>query len=195
MTNNRAVYESLLAEYSNHEMAIALLQQYRPYVEMVPSIRRAQESLIALPLPVVKLRQPVSQHYVQQFAAINSGDTAVLLPCDLAYLLCDPEWKIKMGGEIIIMIHRPDEHFSDLLGRWRQTQVLLDCDYEWVMPNYYRQIITEGGDRMYPLFVLTGASDERIGRGLAGAHLPFVVANALAPEPTPASTLSTGDVS
>lgn len=195
MTNLRAVYELLLAEYSNHEMAIALLQQYRPYVEMVPSIRRSRESLIALPLPVVKLRQPAHQYLSQQFTPISSGSTTVLLTCDLAYLLCDPEWKIKMGGEIIVIIQRPDEHFSDLLGRWRQTQVLLDCDYEWVMPNYYRQIITEGSDRMYPLFVLTADSDEQISRGLAGAHLPFVLANTTVSELLPVSPLSTEDVS
>jgi hypothetical protein len=176
MTNQRVVYESLLAEYSNHEQAIALLQQYRPYVEMVPSIRRSQESLIALPLPIIKVRQSV-HHLAQQFTPIGSGSTSVLLPCDLAYLLCDPEWKIKMGGEIIVMIHRPDEHFSDLLGRWRQTQVMLDCNYEWVMPNYYRHLMTEGSDRTYPLFVLNVDSDEKISSGLTSSHLPFVIAN------------------
>jgi hypothetical protein len=174
MTNHRAVYESLLADYSNHEIAITLLQQYRPYVEMVPSIRRVQDSLIALPLPIIKVRQAVSSA-MQQFTPIGSGSNSWLLPCDLAYLLCDPEWKIKMGGEIIVMIHRPEEHFSDLLGRWRQTQVLLDCNYEWVMPNYYRNLMTEGSDRTYPLFVLTADSDQRISQGLTSAHLPFVI--------------------
>jgi hypothetical protein len=163
MTNHRAVYESLLADYSNHEIAITLLQQYRPYVEMVPSIRRVQDSLIALPLPIIKVRQAVSSA-MQQFTPIGSGSNSWLLPCDLAYLLCDPEWKIKMGGEIIVMIHRPEEHFSDLLGR-----------YEWVMPNYYRNLMTEGSDRTYPLFVLTADSDQRISQGLTSAHLPFVI--------------------
>jgi hypothetical protein len=176
MTSHRAVYESLLAAYSNHEAAISLLQQYRPYVEMVPSIRRSQESLIALPLPIIKVR-PVVNHSAQQFTSIGNGSTSVLLPCDLVYLLCDPEWKIKMGGEIIVMIHRPDEHFSDLLGRWRQTQIFLDCNYEWVMPNYYRHLMTEGSDRTYPLFVLNASSNERISRGLTNAHLPFVISN------------------
>jgi hypothetical protein len=155
---DRRHYEALLAEYSNHEAAIMLLQQYRPYVEMVPSIRRSRESIITLPLPVVKVR----------------GSGSQLLPCDLAYLLCDPEWKIKMGGEIIILLQRPDEHFSELLGRWRQTQVMLDCDYEWARPNYYRHLMTEGSDRLYPLFVLYANGDERIVKGLTGAHLPFV---------------------
>ncbi len=174
MTSPREVYETLLTEYSNHELAIALLQQYRPYIEMVPSIRRSQESLIALPLPIIKVRQPAS-HHPQQFTNVGHGSHSVLLPCDLAYLLCDPEWKIKMGGEIIVIIHRPDEYFSDLLGRWRQTQVILDNDYEWVMPNYYRQLITEGGDRLYPLFVLNSISDPKIIQGLNSAHLPFVM--------------------
>jgi hypothetical protein len=157
------MYETLLAEYSNHEMAMLLLQQHRPYMEMVPSIRRSRESIMTLPLPAVKIR----------------GSGSVVLPCDLAYLLCDPEWKIKMGGEIIVLIQRPDEHFSELLGRWRQTQVTLDCDYEWHRPNYYRQIMTEGSDRLYPLFVLYPDSDQRLARGLRGAHLPFVISNLL----------------
>lgn len=175
MTNAQEVYEFLLTEYSNHESAITLLQQYRPYVEMVPSIRRSQESLIALPLPIIKVRQ-LFDHESQRVTYHLRSSRSALLPCDLAYLLCDPEWKIKMGGEIIVMIHRPDEHFSDLLSRWRQTQIMLDSDYEWVMPNYYRQLITEGGDWIYPLFVLTTNSDERIKEGLTNCHLPFVIA-------------------
>jgi hypothetical protein len=172
MTSTRAIYEALLSEYSNHEAALSLLQQYRPYVEMVPSIRRSQESIITLPLPVVKLRSR------------ERGISLVQLPCDLAYLMCDPEWKIKMGGEIIVLVQRPGEHFSDLLGRWRQTQVLLNGDYEWTMPNFYRQLITEGGDRLYPLFVLPPHGDERVARGLTGAHLPYVTAKlAIEPEP------------
>jgi hypothetical protein len=173
MTSQREVYESLLAEYSNHELAITLLQQYRPYVEMVPSIRRSQESLIALPLPIIRVRQGNPDSL--PFSKLGRGSSSVMLPCDLAYLLCDPEWKIKMGGEIIVIIHRPDEHFSDLLGRWRQTQVMLDNDYEWVTPNYYRHLITEGSDRIYPLFVLNSGSDPRISKGLSSAHLPFVI--------------------
>jgi hypothetical protein len=157
------MYETLLAEYSNHEMAMLLLQQHRPYMEMVPSIRRSRESIMTLPLPAVRIR----------------GSGSVFLPCDLAYLLCDPEWKIKMGGEIIVLIQRPNEHFSELLGRWRQTQVILDCDYEWHRPNYYRQIMTEGSDRLYPLFVLYPNSDQRLARGLKGAYLPFVISNLL----------------
>lgn len=181
MTSPREVYESLLAEYSNHELAIALLQQYRPYVEMVPSIRRSQESLIALPLPIIRVRQQIEPGS-PSFSKLGRGSSSVILPCDLAYLLCDPEWKIKMGGEIIVMIHRPDEHFSDLLGRWRQTQVILDHDYEWVMPNYYQHLITEGSDRLYPLFVLNPISDPRISRGLSSAHLPFVMVNTITAE-------------
>ncbi len=90
--------------------------------------------------------------------------------------MCDPEWKIKMGGEIFVFIHRPEEDLSELLGRWRQTQVLLDHDYEWLMPQYYRHIISEGGEYMYPLFVLFDRSSDRIKQGLIGAHLPFVIA-------------------
>jgi hypothetical protein len=148
-------YEELLARYSNHHEAVELLKQYRPYLEMIPSIRRSAESLITMPLPIVKLRKTLLGQKLNEFSPITASSKSILLPCDLAYLMCDPEWRIKMGGEIFIFIHRPEEDLSDLLSRWRQTQVLLDQDYEWVMPQYYRHI--------------------RIKQGLTGAHLPFVI--------------------
>ena len=166
-------YEELLARYSHHTEAIELLKQYRPYLEMIPSIRRSEESLITMPLPVVKLRKVIIGHRINELSPITATSKTILLPCDLAYLMCDPEWKIKMGGEIFIFIQRPEEDLSDLLNRWRQTQVLLDHDYEWVMPQYYRHIISEGAEHLYPLFVLFDRTEERIKQGLIGAHLPF----------------------
>ena len=71
-------------------------------------------------------------------------------------------------------IHRPEEDFSDLLGRWRQTQVLLDKDYEWLMPPRYQHIFSEGANSIYPLFIVFSETPERIIRGLHGASLPFV---------------------
>ncbi len=168
-------YEELLARYSNHTEAVELLKQYRPYLEMIPSMRRSEESIITMPLPVVKLRKVLVGQPLNQFSPITSTSKTILLPCDLAYLMCDPEWRIKLGGEIFIFIQRPEEDLSDLLSRWRQTQVLLDNDYEWVMPQYYRHIVSEGAEHLYPLFVLSDRSDERIKKGLIGAHLPFVI--------------------
>jgi hypothetical protein len=169
-------YEQLLAKYSDCNEAIILLKQYRPYLEMIPSIRRSEESLITIPLPVVKLRKVAMVQQFKEFSPITSTSKTILIPCDLAYLMCDPEWKIKMGGEIIIFIHRPEEDLSDLLARWRQTQVLLGNDYEWMMPQYYRHIISEGAEHLYPLFVLFNQTSEHIKKGLAGAHLPFIIA-------------------
>jgi hypothetical protein len=176
-------YEELLARYSNHTEAVELLKQYRPYLEMIPSMRRfstgealpTEESIITMPLPVVKLRKIMAGQSLNQFSPITSTSKTILLPCDIAYLMCDPEWRIKLGGEIFIFIQRPEEDLSELLSRWRQTQVLLDNDYEWVMPQYYRHIISEGAEHLYPLFVLSDRSDERIKKGLTGAHLPFVI--------------------
>jgi hypothetical protein len=174
MSIHKSDYEKLLAKYSNHTEAVELLKQYRPYLEMIPSIRRSEESLMTMPLPVVKLRKVPLGQQVDRFSPITTTSKTILLPCDLAYLMCDPEWKIKMGGEIIIFIHRPEEDLSDLLARWRQTQVLLDHDYEWVMPQYYRHIICDSAEHLYPLFILFDRSDESIKQGLTGAHLPFV---------------------
>lgn len=167
-------YEASLAEYSNHEEAIALLKKYRPYLEMIPSMRRPDESVIAIPLPIVRLRQsiPVASY---NNANPTSVQGAMCLPCDVGILMCDPEWKIKTGVEIFVFIHRPQEDFSDLLSRWRQTQVLLDKDYEWLMPPRYKHILSEGANRIYPLFVVFPETPERIQRGLLGAKLPCIV--------------------
>ncbi len=170
MTIQKFQYEELLAEYSNTADAIALLKQHRSYLEMLPSMRRPMESLITMPLPIVRVRETVA-------ASAGMGNIRVeslLLPCDIALLMCDPEWKIKTGVEILIFIHRPEEDFSDLLGRWRQSQVMLGKDYEWVMPPRYQHILTEGADRVYPLFVVFEETPQRVKRGLKGACLPFI---------------------
>jgi hypothetical protein len=160
------VYETALAEYSNTGPAIALLKQHRPYLEMLPSMRRPEESLLTLPLPVIQRRQAGAGH---------SGQEALCLPCDVAILMCDPEWKIKTGVEVFVFIHRPQEDFSELLGRWRQTQVCLSQGYEWDLPLRYKHILNEGAEHRYPLFVVFDETPERIKRGLKGAFLPFVV--------------------
>lgn len=67
------------------------------------------------------------------------------------------------------------EDFSDLLGRWRQTQVFLDNDYEWLMPLRHSHILSEGANTIYPLFVVFSDTLERIQRGLVGAELPFII--------------------
>jgi hypothetical protein len=89
--------------------------------------------------------------------------------------MCDPEWKVKIGVEILIFIHRPGEEFSELLGRWRQSQVWLDKGYEWVMPHRYRHIYSDEAEAVHPLFVLFEETPELIQRGLMAAGLPFVV--------------------
>lgn len=167
-------YEASLAEYSNQDAAIALLKQHRPYLELIPSMRRPDESVITIPLPIVRLRHP-KPPTAHNSVNLGSLRETICLPCDVAILMCDPEWKIKMGAEIFVFIHRPHEDFSDLLSRWRQTQVLLDKDYEWLMPLRYQHILSEGVDHLYPLFVVFPDTPERIQRGLLGASLPFIV--------------------
>lgn len=166
-------YDSLLSEYSNREGALALLRQHRPYLEMLPSMRRPFESVITIPLPIAKIRHPRSLSETKS----SSITEAIALPCDLAILMCDPEWKIKMGVEIMVFIHRYDEDFSQILTRWRQTQILLHKDYEWVMPLSDQHMFSETAENIYPLFVLFPETPERIMRGLNGACLPFVVEN------------------
>lgn len=166
-------YEEVLAECSDYRGMIALLKQHRPYLEMIPSMRRLQESVITIPLPLIRLRTAVS--------AVSAGPGSVApgevirLPADLAVLMCDPEWKIKTGLEVFVFIQRPQEDFSDLLGRWRQTQIWLNQGYEWLMPKRQQHLLSEGADEIYPLFVVFRETSERVRRGLRGAGLPFVV--------------------
>jgi hypothetical protein len=169
----KAQYEMLLAKFSNATEVIQLLRQYRPYLEMIPSMRRPNQSVLPLPLPTIKLRQAMSM--VEGGVQTSVQTQVTCLPCDVAVLMCDPEWKIKTGAEILIYIHRPEEDFSDLLRRWRQTQVLLANDYEWLMPMRYDHMISEGTDAIYPLFVLFTETTERIKRGLKGASLPHII--------------------
>lgn len=166
-------YETLLAEYTNPTVAIALLKQHRPYLEMIPSLRRPDESLIAIPLPIVRLRDGVSYSGIKG-VSIAPGQ-AVCLPCDLGIFMCDPEWKVKTGVEIFVFIHRPHEDFYALLSRWRETQVWLDKEYEWVMPHQYKHIYSQEAEGIYPLFVLFSETSEIIKKGLKGSGIPFVV--------------------
>lgn len=180
-------YEELLAEYSNPQKATQLLKQYRPYLEMVPSMRRPYQSLITIPLPIVRITPPLILHdnHTSRPESRNenkSGRQSINLPCDLAILMCDPEWKVKMGAEILVFIHRYDEDFYDLLSRWRKCEVWLDKSYEWVMPLRYKHIYGDGGEKIYPLFVLFSESQERIKRGLKGSGLPFIVQNIISEE-------------
>ncbi|XGB41581.1 MAG: hypothetical protein LVS60_15130 [Nodosilinea sp. LVE1205-7] len=146
---------------------MALLQHYRPYLETIPSLRRPQDSMVILPLPNVRLSVITEARTGGEGAMVN-------LPCDLAVVMCDPEWKITMETEILVFIHRPPEDFSQLLGRWRQTQILLDQSYEWIMPHRYQHLIGTGSGRAYPLFVVFPETPSRIPRGLGGAGLPTI---------------------
>jgi hypothetical protein len=173
MSVKQSDYETLLAEYSSRQGAIALLKQYRPYLETLPSTRRPEQSLITIPLPVVRIRQPE----LSDKNLLKSLNTVVatILPCDVGIVMCDPEWKIKMGIEILVFIHRPQEDFSGLIDRWRQTQVYLDRDYEWLMPQSDRHMFSEAAEQILPLFVIFEKTPDRIKQGLAGAGLPFIV--------------------
>ncbi|NEQ31780.1 MAG: hypothetical protein F6K04_12375 [Leptolyngbya sp. SIO4C5] len=172
MSVNQVYYESLLAECSSYEGAVELLKQYRPYLETLPSMRRPADSLIALPLPTARIRQSV---VFQPAPGQPTATKEVLqLPCDVVFLMCDPEWKIKTGIEICLFIHRPYEDFSDLLSRWRQTQILLDKGYEWLLPLKHKHLLSEGADMPHPLFVVFPDTPTRIAKGLRGATLPVI---------------------
>lgn len=146
--------------------------QHRPYFEALPSVRRPQESMVAIPLPNIRSRE------VSETGSITSYKIRQL-PCDVALMMCDPEWKIKTGIEIVLFIQRPKEDFSDLLSRWRRTQVELRQGVEWLMPRKHKHLLAEGTETPHPLFVVftaeegePSARETRIIRGLTGAGLP-----------------------
>ncbi len=165
-------YEELLATYSQSVAVIDLFKGYRSYLEMIPSMRRAQESVITVPLPIVRLRHTAASPHGH---GIVRSTEPVMLAADIGVILCDPEWQIKTGREIFIFIQRPDEDFSDLLGRWRQTQVLLGKDYEWLLPSRYQHFLSDGAEKIHPLFVLFESTPDRILKGLQGAGLPYII--------------------
>jgi hypothetical protein len=162
-------YEELLCHYSDHLNAVELLRQYRPYLETVPSMRRSEESLITIPLPLIQVRRETEgKGYSGTYEKLQ-------LPCDLAIIMCDPEWQVKTDVEIFIFIHHPEEDFSGMLRRWRQTQMLLTRDYSWDMPLHKQEMYSEGAHNLLPLFVLLEDTPTRIQRGMQGSGLPFVI--------------------
>lgn len=165
-------YQELLATYSNASDALILLKDYRPYFEKIPSIRRAMDSILPIPLPTVQVRQNLQNSHS---GILDTPFERKSLACDLAILMCDPDWQIKNGEEIFLFIHRPGEDFSHLLRRWRQTQVCLQREYLWDMPIGYEHMLSEGSDKKYPLFVLLEESHPRVLKGLKGARLPYTI--------------------
>jgi hypothetical protein len=149
MALQHIVYEEVLVRYTDPNHATHLLRQYRPYLETVPSMRRPTESLITIPLPIAQIQRSQAGRESQR----QPGVTGVQLPCELVFLMCDPEWRVKTDVEILIFIHRPGEYFADLLNRWRQTQALLQRGYHWEMPLHHQDIFSEGAERRLPLFV------------------------------------------
>ncbi|WP_448533259.1 hypothetical protein [Parathermosynechococcus lividus] len=164
------LYEHTLVHYTDPLHATELLRQYRPYLEMIPSMRRPQESLIPIPLPIAAIQIPAA-NTTNQRPQVKSA----LVPCDLVLLMCDPEWKVKTDVELLVFIHRPGENFTELLTRWRQSQLLLSRSYSWDMPLQYRDIFSEGANRHLPLFVLFKETLAMIKRGLKAAGLPCIV--------------------
>jgi hypothetical protein len=173
-------YEEMLASFSHHHRAVELLRNHRPYFETIPSIRRSGESIITIPLPIVKVRQRQLPNPNQ-----DSPYELISIPCDLALLMCDPEWQIKTDIEIFVFIHRPMEGLSDLLRRWRETQVLLSRGYSWEMPPQHQHIFSEGADKPYPLFLLSPETAQTIEHGLKGAGLPHATVAIPAQPETP----------
>jgi hypothetical protein len=171
MTVSQIHYEELLAVCSGYQGALALLKNHRPYLELLPSMRRPDQSLVTIPLPNISVRQS----HPEATGPVRNTRTVVSVPCDVTVLMCDPEWKIKTGVEIFIFIHRPEEEFSELLCRWRQTQRLLSGGYEWLMPRQQQHLLAEGADTPYPLFVTFPQTPRRIWQGLKGAGLPVIV--------------------
>ena len=172
MSLKQSDYESVLADYTNREYIISLLRKHRDYLEMIPSMRRATDSLIPIPLPLAKVNnlRSVSGDSLSQICS----DEITPIPCDIALLMCDPEWKIKMGVEILIFIHRPEEDFSDLLRRWRQSQIYLDKEYEWVMPSSENHMFSDVAEQILPLFIIFPQTPARIKKGLVNASLPYI---------------------
>ncbi len=172
MSIQQVDYETVLAEYCNRELIVSLLKQHREYMEMIPSMRRPMDSVIAIPLPLAKVNdlRSISGDSLSQICS----DEITPIPCDIAILMCDPQWKIKMGVEILVFIHRLGEDFSDLLRRWRQSQIYLSKEYEWVMPTSENHMFSDVAEQILPLFIIFPETPERRKKGLEGSSLPYI---------------------
>ncbi|BAQ63864.1 hypothetical protein [Geminocystis sp. NIES-3709] len=172
MSVKQSDYETVLGDYSSRDRIVSLLSQYRQYLEMIPSMRRPRDSVISIPLPLAKVRN------LRTVSGDNLSEVCLNeitpIPCDIAVLMCDPEWKIKMGVEILIFIHRPEEDFSNLLRRWRQSQIYLHKEYEWVMPQTEEHMFSDLAEEIHPLFIVFPQTPDRIKKGLSGASLPYI---------------------
>ncbi|AFZ46983.1 hypothetical protein Cyast_1012 [Cyanobacterium stanieri PCC 7202] len=183
MSINQSDYETALADYTDRERIVTLLSQYREYLAMVPSMRRPSDSLITIPLPLAKVRHVhhssslASRPYASSGMSQMSVDEMVSIPCDIAVLMCDPEWKIKMGVEILVFIHRPQEDFSDLLLRWRNAQTALANEYEWIMPEVNDHMFSDRAEKIHPIFVVFPHTNARILKGLKASGLPYICYN------------------
>ena len=166
-------YETLLAQYSTRTGADRFTEAISPLLRSTSQYSPTRTKSDYNSFTVVRIRQPeaIASNPLQR----KTPRIATSLPCDLAILMCDPEWKIKMGMEIIVFIHRPEEDFSDLIDRWRKTQVDLDRDYEWLMPPNEQHMISEAAEEINPLFVVFEGTSDRIKQGLAGAGFPYIV--------------------
>ena len=76
---------------------------------------------------------------------------------------------------------------------------LLMCDrgYEWLLPQKYQHLLSDGTDKSHPLFVVFPETPGHILQGLQGAGLPTVILpfDAAVEEPPKApSTLDLGDI-
>jgi len=146
--NARTAYETLLANCCHYDGLLSILMQHRPYFEALPSVRRPSESMVAIPLPNVRSRE-----VLETGGIIDTSYRIRQLPCDVAVIMCDPEWKIKTGIEIVLFIQRPGEDLSDLLNRWRQTQIELGQGVEWLMPRKHKHLLAEGTETPHPFLL------------------------------------------
>ena len=105
--------------------------------------------MVIIPLPNVRSREVTEIN-----GQLDTNYRIRPLPCDMAVMVCDPEWQIKTGIEIVLFIQRPGEGFSDLLQRWRQTKAELGQGVEWMMPRQHRHLLSEGTETPHPLFVV-----------------------------------------
>lgn len=172
MTLEPSHYETVLSLCTQYQGALEMLRRYRPYLEIVPSMRRPQDSIVTLPLPNARVR---ATSLVGITDTLVGAGSVITLPCDVALLMCDPEWKIKTGTEIVIFIHRPQEDFSQLLMRWRRTERLLEQGYEWLLPKRFQHLLSDSAEVCHPLFVVFPQTPAHILKGLQGATLPVVV--------------------
>jgi len=140
MSVKKSHYEASLAEYKSFScdrLTEAAPTLPRDGSQSAPTRRKLNHH----PLPIVWLRHTASADKERGIVTTAAAATSSALRCrnfNVRSRVEDQDWV-----EILSLFIVPKKTFRPAAAL-RQTQVLLDKDYEWLMPPWYKHILSDG---------------------------------------------------